>query len=206
MTDISYNVVSERGSLSPFPQSSNLDINRGYTQNTVPELFLHSSPARKMIFHQSGGQENGRPLGSPPLTYTDDFTETDSNFDGQSPAPFTAPPSPALSLLGGPDFGRSPKTSQQATLDLNQEPIHALGSLSPPVPPPFPRQDSATQPGIRTNLSRTRYRQQEENEHRQRLDALILQYGPKRKVTLYFPILVLSPSAHIYSMYSQSSP
>jgi hypothetical protein len=162
-----------------------LDINRGYTQLAVTDFPIHSPQARRLISYQVVGHEEVQapPRSSP--TGTNEFLETQSNFGGQSPAPFTAPPSPALSWRDASSTIGLP-TSSNSDIRRAHESTDGLVTLSSPTPPtvPLSRHNAGPKSGLIGISLKTRYRQQDESEHRERLDAFERQYGPNHPATL----------------------
>ena len=133
------------------------------------------------VFHSSSGSKGGSPL---PAEGVNSFSDTNSNFDGQSPAPFTAPSSPITPFGNDAAFKGFSKTDQQSILSPDHEPAHVFASPPPFIPPSFQRSNTTDYSEIMTKSPRIRYRQQEENEHRQRLAALLRQYGPDHPATI----------------------
>ena len=119
-----------------------------------------------MALHESeddSGSEYLRQIPDDILTVDD----AQSPFVGQSPAPFTAPPSPAPS--------EKDTSSANGENDLINDP--GMQYFAAALEMPISRNHAATEPSSTATASKTRYLQKDEDELRQRLDALIFRLG-----------------------------
>lgn len=148
-----------------------LDTTRRVTNFTTNESPAHPQEGRAETLQRSEERADFEPSVSSPPTGLLSLIDAESPFSGQSPAPFTAPPSPA------------PSSSKPSAV---QEPMFGFitPSSSTALLPAISRHPIATESDNTAASSRTRYRQKDENEVRQRLEALVRQYGPEHLATL----------------------
>jgi hypothetical protein len=180
---VSYDAFSEKGPLSPFPDHMDMDYGEGGMIMTTidPSMPPPQSPGIESQTTRRSGQHNSFNIPSPGMN---EVFETGSNYGGQSPAPFSVPPSPALSARGVPSSdGASHSSMGPPAAIQSPDPIQEAASM---FQPPFSRQDTATQSTVMVVSTKTRYLQKEEEEHRQRLKAFVHQprVGPNHPAAL----------------------
>lgn len=151
-------------------------MSQGYAQLTNTDFPNLLPQNQKMVFQNFEGHEGPQPpFGLRPTSIVEPI-ETQSDFSGQSPAPFTAPSSPALSWRAASSIVGFPVSSNPITQN-SYEPTEGLVT-------PYLHPNETVESRFILTSPRTRYRQQEENEYQQRLDALVRQHGPNHPVSL----------------------
>ena len=119
-----------------------------------------------MALHESeddSGSESLRQIPDDILTVDD----AQSPFVGQSPAPFTAPSSPTSSQ-------RNTSIPNGANGHMDDPGMQYLAAA---LGQPISRSHAATEPSSTATASKIRYLQNDEDELRQRLDALVFRHG-----------------------------
>ena len=148
---------------------------QGQVLLTSSEFAANLSQNQTMVFPEFEGHGSRQlPIGSSTNDIIE-LMEIRSDFEGQSPPPFTDPPSPVLS---------EQDVSIAAPPSSNSYLRDALPAPSSSKPPSILSYEVADKPDIAGTSSKTRYLQQEETEHQHRLEALLSQYDPDHPVVL----------------------